>query len=545
MRGNGGSIRLVSACAAIVLALALGTGSASAASWLEPEDISEPTVSITFPDLAVDPAGHALVVWPRNTGTETILEALERPPGGEWSEATPLSDLDEEEEPQDVRVALGADGDAVAVWRAWDGGEWVLRTAARPAGGEWSEPDDLSDPQDLSFAPDLAIDADGDAVAVWSGSDGTDTPVWAAERPAGGAWSEPELLSPEGVGNDEAELVVEPAGTAHAIWSGPAGAGGERAVWAAELPPGGEWSNPDEVSGRGSGFNSYELDANANAGVIATWTRDEGPFYRAEAAVRPPGGEWGGAEDLSVDEEDAGLPKLGFDAAGNAITVWGRDRGTDYVLQAAGYDFTGPELGTVRIPTSATVGVPVSFSVSPFDLFALGGTSWSFGDGGGAAGEAVSHVYSAPGAYPVTVTAVDVGGNTTTRVAAIAVAAGPQPPPPPPPLALSLRIEKKSLRGLLRSGTLSVTAGVNDAAEVSLSGKATLRVRDNGSVKRAPVSVFTRKTVSFAAAGERKLTLTLSNGGRRALRQLSRVRLVVSGEASGGRAAASAARTLD
>src|SRR5690606_14995862 len=116
------------ACATVALALALGTGSATAATWLQPQDISAPTASITFPDLAVNATGSALVVWPRDTGEETVLEALERPPGGAWSEGVPLSDLAEEEEPQNVRVALGASGEAVAVWRAWNGTDWVVRT---------------------------------------------------------------------------------------------------------------------------------------------------------------------------------------------------------------------------------------------------------------------------------------------------------------------------------------------------------------------------------------------------------------------------------
>jgi hypothetical protein len=52
---------------------------------LTPKDISEPNQSITFPDVAVNPAGDAVAIWPRDTGSETIVEAVERPAGGEWS----------------------------------------------------------------------------------------------------------------------------------------------------------------------------------------------------------------------------------------------------------------------------------------------------------------------------------------------------------------------------------------------------------------------------------------------------------------------------
>jgi PKD repeat protein len=58
-----------------------------------------------------------------------------------------------------------------------------------------------------------------------------------------------------------------------------------------------------------------------------------------------------------------------------------------------------------------------------------GAASWSFGDGASATGTQVSHTYSSPGNYTVTVTASDSLGNQTTATYSIAVTA-PAPPPP-------------------------------------------------------------------------------------------------------------------
>lgn len=434
-----------------VCALAMGAASASAApTWLAPHDISEPNQWITFPEVAVNAQGDAVAIWPRNDGSKSIVEIAERPAGGDWSEPEVISDPAGEEEPGQAHVALDAAGNAVAVWSAFDSGS-VIRTAVRPVGGDWSDPEDLFSADGRT--PQLAMNAAGDAVAVWNGFNGVANLVtWAATRPAGGDWSAPEDLSVAGEGDwlgpqaaidaggnaiavwqrqitgpdviraatlpaggswsapedlslagtdaQEPTVAMNEAGTAVAAWrigsSGiqavvrpPGGAwstppqqvsalgqsagdptvaidsnGNAAALWqgpgattgqvlrAAVLPPGGGWSAPKEVSAEEEGFASYELEAHAIAGVVATWTRKLSlTTYGVQAAVRPPGGGWAEPEDLSAEGENAGLPTLGLDAAGNAVAIWGREVGVnDYVLQGAGYDFAGPRLDDLQIP---------------------------------------------------------------------------------------------------------------------------------------------------------------------------------------------------
>jgi hypothetical protein len=617
---------------AACLALAAGASTATAApTWLPPTDIAGPTESITFPELAVNEAGDAVAIWPRDIGSEMVLETLERPAGGDWSEPAVLSDPGEEM-PTGVDIGLDAAGNAVALWSV-DAGS-AVRTAVRPAGGDWSAPEDLSVLNGRT--PQLAMNAAGDAVAVWTGFDGVDDEVtWAAVRPAGGDWSAPEQLPVEdevdgffpqvaidasgnaivvwqrfdlsddvvqaavrtaggdwsapdvlsapaenarspriamnaagdavaawtvfsgggiraavrSAGGDwsapeevsaagvEPELAVDSNGSAFALWPGPGDT--EQVLRTAMRPPGDEWSAPEDLSAEFEGFRSHDLYASPAAGVIATWTWEQPPPEEngIEAAVRSLGSDWSAPEGISTEGENSGLPDLGFDALGNAIAIWGREASSnEYFLQGSGYDFVGPRLDDVRIPATGSVAKPVSFSVSPFDVFSLGATSWAFGDGSPAAqGNAVSHVYSAPGTFPVTVTSTDGSGNRSSRTATIAISAvvAPTPPPPPPPLriALSLRIEGKSLRSLLRSGVLRVATKVDGSARVALNGGARLRLRSRGKARTRFARIFRRKTVRFAAAGRRKVRLALSRRGRAALRNRSRARIVVFGRA--------------
>lgn len=632
----------------VVGLLSSTANSASAAGWLQPKDISAANEVVDGrPQVAVDAAGNAVAIWERHVGGEEIVEASERPAGGDWSEPETLSLPDEEGEqsrvaidaagnaiavwitgtsitdyvirsaarppggawsdPEDVsgpvseavtpNIALAAAGDTVVVWSAFEGEDRILQGAVRSADGEWSAPEDLSDAGDdvaLLDEPDVAIDAAGNAIAVWGVEAATDI-VQASVRPADGEWGEPEDLSDAGQNGGEPGVTMNETGAAIAVWArfdgsddivqasvrpvdgewgepddlSEAGqdaaepavamddAGAAIAVWArfngsnsivqaAARPSTGDWSEPEDLSAAGRNASSPVLAANEAVGAVTIWSRPDGAHQRVQAVVCPPGEQCSKPDTLSAAGENAGFAEVALDAAGNAIAVFGRSGDDGPFAQATGYDFAAPRLNDLRMPTEGTVGEPVSFSVSPFDVFPLGATTWAFGDGSQASGNAVSHVYEAPGAYPVTVSAVDAGGNASTQIGAIAIAAAPTPPPRQ--LALALRIERKSLRKLRRTATLRVAVSVNEAARVALSGRARLG-GGGGDMAHASmlVPVFVPKTVRLAAAVDGKVTLALSKRGRNALRSLSRVRILITGRArndAGDTTAKTAARTL-
>jgi len=633
----------------LVVAMLSTTGSASASGWLKPKDISAANEVVDGrPDVAADPAGNAIAVWERHTGGKEIVEASERPAGGDWSEPEILSVPGEEGEQS--QVAIDEAGNAIAVWVTADGvSSFVIRSAVRPPGGAWSEPEDVSDTISAAGSPMLAIDAASEAVAVWTAFDNPDVIVQAAVRSASGEWSEPDDISPAGedvTPLEAPDVAIDAAGNAIAVWKleasddivqaalrpagqedwtapddlseaghnagepavamndageavtvwtrldgpdivqgavRPAGgawaapddlsnagpeagqpdvaideAGEATAVWhrfdgndfivqGAVRPAGDDWAEPDDLSASGQDGTSPVVAANVALGAVAMWHRSDGAKLRVQAAVRPSGGEWLKPDTLSRAGENAGFPEVALDAAGDAIAVFGRSGTDGPFVQATGYDFAPPQLSDLLIPAAGTVGEPVRFGVSSFDVFPFA-TSWTFGDGGSGAGNTPSHVYAAPGAYPVTVSTVDAGGNTTTRIGAIGITAAAKPPPPSHQIELGLQIEEESLRKLRRTGTLSVTASVNKAASVALKGRAKLRVRRaRGGTRTKLVQVFVPKTARFDEAGEREVTLTLSKRGRNALRSLSQVRLLIAGEArddTGGTAAKTVARTL-
>jgi len=111
----------------------------------------------------------------------------------------------------DAQLAVDPQGEAVAVWEQAEPGSVIQAVAGDAATGVWQPPVDLSAGQPGN-QPQVGLDARGRAVALWVNRFG----VHYALRPAaGGNWQPPAVLGEGG----EARLAVGARGNAVAIWS--------------------------------------------------------------------------------------------------------------------------------------------------------------------------------------------------------------------------------------------------------------------------------------------------------------------------------------
>ena len=91
---------------------------------------------------------------------------------------------------QDPQIAINASGHAVAVWKQSDGAAMSVYANYYTAGTGWGtaaliETDNAGEALD----PQVAVDASGNAVAVWEQSDGTRTNILANRYVAGTGWA--------------------------------------------------------------------------------------------------------------------------------------------------------------------------------------------------------------------------------------------------------------------------------------------------------------------------------------------------------------------
>jgi hypothetical protein len=450
------------------------SGRPAGGAWGPVFDLSQSGRDAIAPQVAVDSAGNAVAVWARTNGAHTVVQGASRPAGGGWTSARDISDS--EKNSQEPDVVIDPTGRAIAVWSRYDGFDNIVQSAqlAPGAGAVWSEPVDLSDKGENAEEPQVAADAAGDAVAVWSRLEGTDMIAQAAFRPAGGGWQAADNLSEAGGDATEPEVSVDPGGFAAAVWS--RAVGGVGTVEAAEMAPGGHWLEPIELTGSGedgtqpgialaggravtvwtlagpgpySTIQSRErvsggpwqatqdltkkgltqtvvapqvaIDPNGNAAAV--WARSGASPTVIEGRTKPAGAPWTGLTELSELGSTSSEPQVTLSATGDGASIWTRDDGANTIVQAAGFDGAGPLFAALSIPSAATERQPVQFGVATVDNWSpVNSLSWSFGDGAEvASGSQVSHTFGGPGTFRISIVAADSLGNSRSSAGSITI----------------------------------------------------------------------------------------------------------------------------
>jgi len=349
-----------------------------------PQTFATPTETAKDVDVAITASGAAIVTWQTIGPVLDTIRAASRPAGGAFALVNPIFttavDLDNVTAPQ---VEVDAAGRATLLWSYFDSASSIhsVLSAARDTSGDFSAPETLSDPT-IDSGPlgslDLAVDADGRAVAVWWA--GT---MEAEVRPAGGVFG--AILSNVSARN----LVITRPNVAFA--------------------PGGR--------------------------AIANWLSPGGLFYEVQSAILENGAATFGAPIVAQSvvgafgERIDGATPIAVDDQGNAVTMWRHkfDNSPDpgfqpaFRVEAARLDAVAPAFTSVSIPNSGRVGTPVQVSATATDRLSTPVLTWSFGDGGAATGGTASHTYTRGGTFTISVTATDAVGNTAVATDTIVV----------------------------------------------------------------------------------------------------------------------------
>ena len=320
--------------AGLVCCLVLGGGAGSAwaaPAWLAPQDLSAAGQDAYDPQVAFDGQGNAIAVWSRFDGTNFIVQAAGRAAGGSFGAPQDLSAAGQKA--GFPEVAVDGQGNAIAVWSRFDGTNFIVQAAARAAGGSFGAPQDLSAAGQKAGFSQVAVDGQGNAIAVWSRFDGTNFIVQAAARAAGGSFGAPQDLSAAGQGAFNPQVAFDGQGNAIAVWHRFDGT--NTIVQAAARAAGGSFGAPQDLSAAGQKASFPEVAVDGQGNAIAVWRRFDGTNFIVQAAARAAGGSFGAPQDLSAAGQKAGFPEVAVDGQGNAIAVWQRFDGTNFIVQAA------------------------------------------------------------------------------------------------------------------------------------------------------------------------------------------------------------------
>lgn len=323
--------------------------------WVNPDSLvndpvdpgQAPFGGSSFAGASAGGSENAIVTWRQNRGSETHILMRERR-SGRWSSFT---DLSLAVNPaggisSSQQSAMNGKGDAIVVWLQSDGAHAHVY-GRQLRSGTWSTIDAGSghiDPEGQSSnAPYTALDDNGNALIVWSQSDGTFSHIYKSEY-RGGVWTHPASLAGDNIDPEvpapqpsyRPRAAMDGAGNAVIAWCGYSDASNMH-VYRSEYR-GGIWTHPASLGAYMDGTTAFTQTADDvrtamgdNSEAVIVWTAGDGSnthVYMTEYR----GGAWSGAPDVAAghidpDGQNSDSPSAAMDRYGNTIIVWMQSSG--------------------------------------------------------------------------------------------------------------------------------------------------------------------------------------------------------------------------
>jgi hypothetical protein len=278
--------------------------------WSSPVDRSERVEISDPPSFAQDPAGRAVFAWIQWNGAHPTVHAATIGADGTWADAMEVSAPDEST--SYVKASIDDEGHATIAWNVGGAG---IKTSTFTFGGAWSPVETLTTVAEAT-AVEVSSNAAGDVTATWWLQ--VTHQIFAASRPAGGAWSAPEALSASGVDTEPAVVAQGPGASARAVWREQHGP--SWALVGADRSTAGAWSAPADLPGGSAGYpRELRTDpAGATVLVIDDYSAG-GPAL--VASTRAPGGAWSGPAVISPEGMNVLWSDLATNPRGDALVV--------------------------------------------------------------------------------------------------------------------------------------------------------------------------------------------------------------------------------
>jgi hypothetical protein len=280
------------------------------------------------PQVATDTAGGGIAVWHSlPAGSYQRVQARTISPSGVLGTRKNLTPVgDDASRPQ---IASDADGDAIAIWQLWDGSHSRIQARTISSAGLLGPRHDLSAAGRDAFDPQIASDADGDAIAVWRRFDGGEHRVQARTISAAGVLGPVRHLSAAGPpptnifgSTDPPQVATDADGDAVAVWTVWDGANDR--VQARTISAAGALGPIQDLSAAGEDAYEPAVTSDPDGDAVAAWGRHTRVQARTISATGVPGPVLGLSDECnSCGTTNRGQqPQVASDADGDAVAIW-------------------------------------------------------------------------------------------------------------------------------------------------------------------------------------------------------------------------------
>lgn len=307
--------------------------SKGSSTWVHAKDIPAPNaLAVSKLSASLNDAGKAVVVWCQQHQDSYALEiygallnenALSWVPTSRLSN-TPVPGVDYVA-PQ---VGIDATGNAVAIWEKIEETSHTIQTAQLFATSTTWEPSfDLSLPGEVALDPCLACNQSGQAIAAWTNS--TCRYIESALL-QGHNWSSPEPLSSTGA--DEVAVAIDETGRVIAVWRLVRGA---THYLQSSTYHHGTWQPVIGIESTGVGIADIEVGMDSSGNAVAVWQSTlPNCFEVIVSSTLTLNGEWTPVTQLSSGFSYDRMPQLSVSPKG-AVAVWRYQQSIDLRIQSS------------------------------------------------------------------------------------------------------------------------------------------------------------------------------------------------------------------
>jgi hypothetical protein len=295
-----------------------------ATGWGTPELMEANTSDAYSPQIGIDGSGNVIVVWSSdgNIYANRYLVAT----GWETPER-----IDNSGTATNPHVAVDGAGNAAAVWEQT--GIIVdfiiyndIASNHYVAGVGWQTAELLESSGDHADTSRVAMDASGNAIATYQRYDGSSYDIWATRYQPAGGWGSAQLIETGDGDAWDAEVALDGAGNALAVWRQHDGI--RNVMMANRYTLGAGWGDATSIEFNNEG-NVYgaKIAMHQNGKAVVVWRRHDGSRYNLWANHYLPNMGWAIAEPIENSDFPAGNVSIAIEATGRIHGVWSQSDG--------------------------------------------------------------------------------------------------------------------------------------------------------------------------------------------------------------------------
>lgn len=283
------------------------------------------------PEIVVDGLGNALVIWRQRNESSRYSAWANRYDSASksWGNASVIDDSSNFDVQFPV-ISSDGKGNGIAVWAKRDSGNIANIWAARYSytDKQWQTAVKIENSDNTTDTPQVAMDQNGNALAVWQQTD-TDIEeqngenIWAARFIAiSNSWQTPILIESDSGDAAAPAIAMDKQGNGISLWYQD---NGSREITKASRYDvvNNDWKQSGPIGDGKDSMYEQKIAFQSNGNAIATWRQAVGSKYSVFSARYHVGDNtWQAAQVIEDSEGGVDQVNLAVNGSGDAIVVW-------------------------------------------------------------------------------------------------------------------------------------------------------------------------------------------------------------------------------